>query len=140
MRSPGVAGKGGRMDLVVEDAHSSGCRWVPSQSAGRRVAAGAVLALTLASPARAYFLDSGRDFDLRARLYTEGALAVEDSQPQTKPARAPFQLIESRTFFNPEFDAKLTRYQPFHLDDFSFRLALWGFYDGIYQYGPSQYD
>jgi len=22
--------------------------------------------------------------------------------------------------------------QPFHLDDLSFRLALWGFYDGIY--------
>jgi hypothetical protein len=41
----------------------------------------------------------------------------------------------------PEFDAKLTRYQPWpwQLDDFSFRLALWGFYDGIYEYGTGQY-
>ena len=56
------------------------------------------------------------------------------------PARSPFQLIENRNFMNPEFDARLTRYQPFSLDDFSFRLALWGFYDGIYNYGTSQYD
>ena len=41
---------------------------------------------------------------------------------------------------NPEFDARLTRYQPWSLDDFSFRLALWGFYDGIYNYGTSQYN
>ena len=90
--------------------------------------------------ASAVYLDTNRDFELRARLYTEGAVAAEHSEPQTRPARAPFQLISHRTFFNPEFEARLTRWQPFHLDDFSFRLALWGFYDGIYDYGTSQYD
>src|SRR5262245_2877960 len=75
------------------------------------------------------------------RAYDEAALAAEASQPQTKPKRSPFQLIEDRHFANPEFDATLTRYQPWawKLDDFGFRLALWGFYDGIYEYGTGQY-
>src|SRR5262249_38722183 len=60
-------------------------------------------------------------------------------EPQTRPAVSPFQVIEQRYFLNPEFDAKLTRYQPFSLDELSFRLALWGFYDGIYDYGTGQY-
>jgi hypothetical protein len=101
---------------------------------------GALLLLGFVSAAHAYYLDAGRNFDFRARLYTEFAVAAEDSEPQTKPARAPFQLISNRSFFNPELDAKLTSYQPFKLDDLSFRLALWGFYDGIYDYGTSQYN
>ena len=105
--------------------------------ASRTAAIGGVLAL--ASHAHAVFLDHNRDFEFRARLYSEAALAAEDSQPQTKPARAPFQLIEQRNFFSPELDGRLTRYQSW-LDDLSFRLALWGFYDGIYQYGTSQYE
>ena len=98
------------------------------------------LVLSAAGRAGAVFLDTNRDFEVRARLYTEAAVAAEKSEPQTKPARSPFQLMSHRTFFNPEFDARLTRYQPFGLDDLSFRLALWGFYDGIYDYGASQYD
>ena len=94
----------------------------------------------IGAPAGAVFLDENRDFQIRARLYNEGAVAAESSEPQTKPSRVPFQLISNRTFFNPEFEAQLTRYQPFTLDDWSFRLALWGFYDGIYEYGTSQYD
>lgn len=74
------------------------------------------------------------------RAYSEAAVAAEKSEPQTRPVRSPFQLIEHRNFFNPEFDAKLTRHQPFSLDDVSFRLALWGFYDGIYDYGTGQYE
>jgi uncharacterized protein DUF1302 len=112
---------------------------VSRRISGRGLSIAVVVVVALASPARAYFLDSGRNFDLRARFYSEWAVAAESSEPQTKPARSPFQLIESRFFLNPEFDAKLTQWQPFHLDDFSFRLALWGFYDGIYDYGTSQY-
>ena len=97
-------------------------------------------ALALLSPARAYYLTGDRDFEIRARLYTEATVAAEKSEPQTKPARAPFQLISHRTFFNPEFDAKLARRLRAPLDDLSFRLALWGFYDGLYDYGTSQYD
>src|SRR5262249_3971158 len=112
----------------------------PSASCASIVALGAGLVLGAVRPGGAVFLDVNQDFDLRARLYTEGAVAAEKSEPQTRPARAPFQLIEHRTFFNPEFEGKLTRYQPFGLDDLSFRLALWGFYDGIYDYGTGQYD
>ena len=45
-----------------------------------------LLALALADPARAYFLDRDGNFDFRARLYTEGAAATEASEPQTVPA------------------------------------------------------
>jgi hypothetical protein len=123
---------GGSVEIVLRE--------IGGRRAGRRIAFGVAVVLGLSPRADAYFLDTGRNFDLRARLYTEAAVAAESSQPQTKPARSPFQLIEHRTFFNPEFDAKLTSYQPFRLDDLSFRLALWGFYDGIYDYGTSQYD
>src|SRR5207247_8830133 len=87
----------------------------------------------------AFFLDEAHDFELRARAYTEGALAAEHSAPQTVPSRAPLQLISHRTFVNPELEGKLAPYLPPGLDDVSFRLALWGFYDGVYDYGPGQH-
>src|SRR5262245_34412433 len=104
----------------------------------RRSVVAGWLVLVGTSRGDAYFLDSSRNFELRARLYNETAVAAESSQVQTHPAVSPFQVIQQRTFFNPEFDARLTSYQSL-LDDLSFRLALWGFYDGIYQYGTSQY-
>jgi hypothetical protein len=100
----------------------------------------AVVAFVLpALRAHAFYLDDNRDFEIRGRFYSQWAFAGEYSEPQTVPARTPLQTIESRFFMNPEFDARLTRYQPW-FDDFSFRLALWGFYDGIYNYGSSQYN
>ena len=115
----------------------------PSRRVGARarLAGGVVAVLVLASRAHAFYLDTNQDFDLRLRAYAETAVAAEVSEPQTKPKRSPFQVIENRYFMEPEFDAKLTQYQPWpwQLDDFSFRLALWGFYDGIYEYGTSQY-
>ena len=100
-----------------------------------------LLAAMIASgSAHAVYLDGAREFEFRLRAYSEAAVAAESSQPQTIPRRVPFQLIEHRNFMNPEFEAKLTRHQPFGLDDLSFRLALWGFYDGIYDYGTGQYD
>jgi len=112
-------------------------------AAGSRITGGMLLvlfALGGTRPVEAYFLDTNGNFDFRARLYTESAAATEASEPQTLPARKPFQIIEHRTFFNPEFEGKLTSYQPFGLDDLSFRLALWGFYDGVYDYLTGQYD
>jgi hypothetical protein len=115
-------------------------------AAGARLASCLVAVATLALVvlpirAHAFYLDENRDFSIRARVYDEAAVAAEVSEPQTKPKRSPFQLIEDRHFAYPEFDARLTRYQPWpwQLDDFSFRLALWGFYDGIYEYGTGQY-
>ena len=105
----------------------------------RYLLAGLGVLIALASPAHAYFLDADRKFDFRLRAYSETDVAAEKSQPQTVPSRVPFQVISHRNFFNPEFDAKLTSYQHW-LDDWSFRLALWGFYDGIYDYATGQYD
>jgi hypothetical protein len=101
----------------------------------------ALLVLAGASRAHAFYLDDARNFVLRARAYTEVAVAAEESQPQTEPARSPFQVISHRNFISPELEGKLHPYLPFlPVDDFSFRLALWGFYDGIYDYGTSQYE
>ena len=105
----------------------------------RRIVA-IVLLLAAGPRARALHLDAARDFELRARLYTEVAIAADSSEPQTKPRRVPFQLIEHRTFFNPELEGRLTRHVSFALDELSFRLALWGFYDGLYDYATSQYE
>ena len=77
----------------------------------RRPALVGLMLLASVRSASAVYLDANRDFELRARLYTEGAVAAEHSEPQTKPARAAFQLISHRTFFNPEFEARLTRWQ-----------------------------
>ncbi|MFN8545211.1 MAG: DUF1302 family protein [Candidatus Binatia bacterium] len=94
----------------------------------------------LPRPSGAVYLDAGHHLSLRARLYTEAALATEHSEPQTTPARSAFQLVSHRTFFNPEVEGDLPPWLSLGLDDVSFRVALWGFYDGIYDYGPGQYD
>jgi hypothetical protein len=96
-----------------------------------RLGLAVALACVFAGRADAYFLDAGRNFDFRARAYTEASIAAEDTQPQSRPGHKSGQLISHRNFVNPELDAKLTSFQPFKLDDLSFRLALWGFYDGI---------
>jgi hypothetical protein len=65
--------------------------------------------------------------------------------PSTKAG----QLIQHRNFFNPELEAKFTSYTSWMKgsflsfmapDDFSGRLAAWGFYDGIYDYGTGQFN
>jgi len=49
-------------------------------------------------------------------------------------------MMQNRFFFNPELDTKFTSFLPHGwLDDLSGRLALWGFYDGLYATGPEQY-
>jgi Protein of unknown function (DUF1302) len=106
----------------------------------RWVGLGLVAGLAVVGRANAFYLDAGRNFDFRARAYTEVGIAAEDTQPQSRPGHKAGQLLSHRNFINPEFEGKLTSYQPFRLDDVSFRLALWGFYDGIYDYGPIQYD
>src|SRR5262245_47037582 len=100
----------------------------------------ALVLLFLAMPALAgaVNLDSGGRFELRARLYNEASVSTEHSQPQTSTPHFAGQLFSNRTFFNPELDADLNGLP--WLDEASFRLAIWGFYDGIYDYGTSQYD
>jgi hypothetical protein len=99
------------------------------------LAVAALLAPVLAAPAHAVFLDGARNVALRARLYTEASIATEGSEPQTITKIHTGDVVSHRTFFNPELDANLTRgLSLFNLDEIKFRMALWGFYDGIYDY------
>jgi len=109
--------------------------------------AGGVLLLA-ASGARAIYLDDDQNVTLRARIYSQAAIRIQDSGPDTTPVTKSGQLIQHRNFFNPEMDAKLTAYTNWMKggwldwmapDDLRFRIAAWGFYDGIYDYGSAQF-
>ncbi len=109
----------------------------------------ATMALAGARPAPAIYLDEDRDIALRARVYSQVSIRLEDSNVDTVPTTKTGQLVQHRNFYNPELDAKLTKYTKWmgrnglgwlEPDDFSFRIAAWGFYDGIYDYGSSQFN
>lgn len=130
---------------------------------------GTLLGTLLAGDSQAYFLDAGRNFDVRLRAYSQLGILTEGSErkgcrpvyttgpdgkrgailfkndPRTcPPAYDAGTLAQHRNFYNPEFDAKLTSYMNWMgdvpglsaiaPDDFKFRFAWWGFYDGIYDY------
>ncbi|MEO8604231.1 MAG: DUF1302 family protein [bacterium] len=108
---------------------------------------GAVLAI--AAAAQAIFLDEDQNITLRARIYSQAAIRTENSEVFTEPDTKTGQLVQQRNFFNPELDAKLTPYLNWmnggafswlSPDDLRFRIAGWGFYDGIYDYGSAQFD
>jgi Protein of unknown function (DUF1302) len=110
--------------------------------------AGGVLLLA-AHGARAIYLDEDQNITLRARIYSQGSVRIDDSQVDTEPTTKSGQLIQNRNFFNPELDAKLNPYLTWlkgtwfdwlSPDDFRFRVAGWGFYDGIYDYGSAQFN
>src|SRR5262249_4529357 len=53
----------------------------------------------------------------------------------TPPTYELGDLAQQRNFYNPEFDANLTDFMQWaHADEFKFRFAWWGFYDGLYDY------
>jgi hypothetical protein len=102
----------------------------------------------LARSAGAIFLDEDQTISLRSRIYSQAAIRATDWQGQTTPPAYSGQLIQNRNFFNPELEAKLTSYTSWMKgtwldfmapDNFSGRLAAWGFYDGIYDYGSRQF-
>lgn len=129
---------------------------------------GTLLGTLLAGDSQAYFLDAGRNFDVRVRAYSQLGILTEDAEtkgcrpvyttvngkrgpilfkndPRTCPPQySAGSLAQHRNFYNPEFDAKLTPYLNWMgdvqglswiaPDDFKFRFAWWGFYDGIYDY------
>src|SRR2546425_6401290 len=96
------------------------------------------------SSAQAYFLDKGRNFDIRARVYSQLGIMMDDAE-KDQPTRYSFgDLAQHRNFYNPEFDARLTDYMRWTdrvpglsllpPEEFKFRFAWWGFYDGLYDY------
>ncbi len=108
---------------------------------------GAVLLWSAA--ASAIYLDEDQNLNLRARVYSQATIRLEDSEIDTTPSVKAGQLVQQRNFFNPELDAKLTPYTTWMKggmlgwlapDEFSLRVAAWGFYDGIYDYGASQFN
>jgi hypothetical protein len=126
--------------------------------------AGFLLAIiAIASPAWGYYLDAERRFDVRLRAYSQLGILTENSGrpseadvqralsfiPENAPAsqkRAAVRAItpprfragdlaQHRNFYNPEFDANLTDFMRWAgADQFKFRFAWWGFYDGLYDY------
>ena len=123
-----------------------------------RSARGLTLAVLLpwgmATSAQAYFLDSDNRFDVRLRAYSQLAV-MADSSEAARFERDPYNyrsgdLASQRNFYNPEFDAKLTDYLGWARgvpglsviapDDFKFRFAWWGFYDGLYDYMDEGWD
>jgi hypothetical protein len=125
------------------------------------LALGAVLGAETSS--HAYFLDKARNFDVRLRAYSQLGIMTDSSEtdwpgngPNTcvvngkesnKCKYSAGDLAQHRNFYNPEFDAQLTDYTRWMSgaglslvapDEFKFRFAWWGFYDGLYDYlnGP----
>ncbi|HVN83950.1 MAG TPA: DUF1302 family protein [Candidatus Binatia bacterium] len=108
-----------------------------------------LFAVVSARSATAIYLDEDQTINLRARVYSQGAVRINDSQGDTVPRTFSGQLVQNRNFFNPELEAKFTSYTTWMKnaglgwlapDDFSGRLAAWGFYDGIYDYGSGQFN
>jgi hypothetical protein len=101
------------------------------------LALGVAAVLGCEATSEAYYLDKGRNFDVRLRAYSQVGILTEDSARQgcvpvftrlgvppggqrrllftTDPRRCPptyeaGDLGQNRNFYNPEFDAKLTDY------------------------------
>jgi len=111
----------------------------------------AAIVFSIAKTATAIYLDEGQSISLRARVYTQAAIRAEGSYDDTTPSVKVGQLVQHRNFFNPELEAKLSSYTTWMRDQrgllrviapdsLDFRLAAWGFYDGIYDYGTQQFD
>src|SRR5262245_5205968 len=124
---------------------------------------GLLAVLVFSGTSSAYFLDNERRFDLRVRAYAQLGVLMEDSETPTPEDRARVlsflgptatreqkraivrsitppsynfgQLGQQRNFYNPEFDANLSDFMHWAgADEFKFRFAWWGFYDGLYDY------
>jgi hypothetical protein len=109
-----------------------------------RLALGLLALCGTSAPAHAYFLDKGRNFDVRGRFYSQLGIMMEDASDEAPTDYHLGDLAQHRNFYNPEFDARLTDYTRWmrdtpglrHVapDGLKFRFAWWGFYDGIYDY------
>ena len=111
----------------------------------------ATVVFGITKTATAIYLDEEQKISLRARVYTQAAIRAEGSYDDTTPTVKAGQLVQHRNFFNPELEAKLGSYTTWMReqrgllrviapDSLDFRLAAWGFYDGIYDYGTQQFD
>jgi hypothetical protein len=123
------------------------------------------LVAVAASPAAAVYIDEDQNISLRLRAYSQFSVRLRDSrsaipeepspvtgereETQTVPGVKAGQMVQNRWFANPELDANLTPYLRWMNkgvmkwlapDDLRMRVAGWLFYDGIYDYGPDQFN
>ena len=123
--------------------------WMKSSSSRWWVVLAILAWCGAARSAAALYLDDDQNINLRARIYSQATVRIEDSSVGTVPTTKAGQLVQHRNFFNPELEAKLVSYTKWMKgtwldgiapDDLSMRVAGWGFYDGIYDYGSSQFN
>jgi hypothetical protein len=114
----------------------------------RGVIVAPLVIVALARSAAAIYIDEQQNWSLRARIYSQGSIRIQESETDTVPPAFAGQLVQQRNFYNPELDVKLTDYTaPMRKtflewlapDELRMRVAAWGFYDGIYDYGSSQF-
>src|SRR5262245_1391962 len=100
-----------------------------------------LLVTSMASPARAFKFGPKDTMELRGKVYTQYTVATEESQEYTQPDINPGDMKQWRTFYNPEFEVDFRRLTGIssYLDELQGRVAVWGFYDGIYDFGPERY-
>ncbi len=114
---------------------------------GFRLHLAMVAALTafvaLAHDAHAIRFGQNDAVELRGHFYTQYTVATEQSQEYTQPSIDPGNMKQWRNFYNPELEVdfrKLTGWRGGFLDQVTGRLTIWGFYDGIYDFGPERYE
>jgi len=79
---------------------------------------------------------------VRGKVYTQYTVATEESQAYTLPEINPGDMKQWRTFYNPEFEVDFRRLVGLgstYVDELQGRVAVWGFYDAIYDFGPERY-
>ena len=73
----------------------------------------AAFAVAGASPAGALSLDEQQNFSLRMHAYSQLTLSMQDSQRYvTSPEKFTGQMMQNRTFLNPELEVKFTSFLP----------------------------
>ncbi len=109
-----------------------------------------LLAALVASDALAIQFGPEEAFDFRGKVYGQYTIATEDSQaysngtaldPAGTPRRVTGNMVQNRFFYAPEFEVNFKRLlrrteARKWLDEFEGRVSVWGFYDGLYDYGP----
>ena len=94
-----------------------------------------------ASDAHAFKFGPKDSLEVRGKVYTQFTVATEESQEYTQPEINPGDMKQWRTFYNPEFEVDFRRLLGAQswIDELEGRVAVWGFYDGIYDFGPERY-
>lgn len=107
----------------------------------------AALAGAAATPAHALFLDGERHFKLTGSVYSQARFRMQGSDAPkdlqgggTVPGVDVGDWIQWRNLAAPVLEGNLARALSFRLvDDLSFRLAARLVYDGVYDFGASQF-